>query len=328
MHGDAARGTLTVTVTPKPCAAKIGALAPWFCASRTLAPIIAQEIGRPRLFWNEFCGSLAVTLAVAPCVNETVNDLHGDIINLARVVQREGSAVRLFDRVQRTMMHESVFDEAAARFRGRGHVPATDEPDEDRAYDYLVSSWLGRNGVAGTSSYNQGFCVRYTANGGHAAKRFRSVAESIPAWYDRLRNVTVLNRNARDTIPRIDDREDTVVYLDPPYVEKGAGYVHDFAPASPTAKGKRVDAGGVPLMTHGELRDLLARFRRARIIVSYYDHPLVRELYRGWTLVRLKVTKSLVNQGMRDADGPKPDAPEILLINGPSVTAGFAAETA
>lgn len=307
---------------------KIKALAPWYAASRTLAPLICQEIGRPRLFWNEFAGSLAVTLAMKPCQSETVNDLHGNVINLARVIQREDTAVKMFDRVQRTMMHEDLFNDAAARFRERGNVPASDEPDFERAYDYLISSWLGRNGVAGTSSYNQGFCVRYTANGGHAAKRFRSVAESIPAWYDRLRNVTCLNRNARDTIPRIDDHESTVIYLDPPYVEKGASYVHDFAPASATAKGKSKDANGTPLMTHPELRELLGRFKKARIIVSYYDHPIVRELYAGWTLVRPRVTKSLVNQGMGEKGGDVQLAPEILLINGPSITQGLWCEVA
>lgn len=307
------------TDTPMP----IKALAPWFCASRTLAPTIVKEIGRPRLFWNEFAGSLAITLAMRPCQSETANDLHGDIINLARVVQHDDLAPRLFDRVSRTMMHEDLFHECAARFRERQNAPASDTPEPDRAYDYLVSSWLGRNGVAGTSSYNQGYCLRYTANGGHAAKRFRSVVESIPAWWDRLRNVTITNRNARDTIPRIDDHETTTLYCDPPYVEKGAAYVHDFAPASPTAKRPKNKAGAsADLMTHAELADLLRRFKRARVIVSYYDHPLIRELYAGWTFVECRITKSLVNQGMRDAETGAPKSPEILIINGPSYTGG------
>lgn len=306
-----------------PTTMKIKALAPWFCASRTLAPIIAKEIGRPRLFWNEFAGSLAVTLAMRPCPCETVNDLHGDVINLARVVQNDDLAVKLFERTSRTAMHEDLFHECAERFRAHGNAPADDAPDFERAYDYLVSSWLGRNGVAGTNSYNQGYCLRFTANGGHAAKRFRSVVESIPAWWDRLRNVTITNRNARNTIPRIDDHETTTVYLDPPYVEKGASYVHDFAPASPTAKGaKKKPRTSDDLMTHAELAGLLRRFKRARVIVSYYDHQLVRELYAGWTFVECRITKSLVNQGMRNNETGAPKAPEVLIINGPSLTGG------
>lgn len=294
---------------------RIKALAPWFGSKRNLAPRIIRELGEHRVYWEPFCGSMAVLLSKPPCVMETANDLHGDLINLARVVKDDDLSVRLFERMSRTMMHEAMHDEAAARYRERGNGPAPDEPDLDRAYDYLLTSWLGRNGVAGTQSYTQGFCVRYTANGGHAAKRFLSVIESIPAWWRRLQNVTVLNRNARDLLERIDDKPGTAIYVDPPYVEKGAKYVHDFGGIMGTAA---LFCGDSTPMTHQELARLLGRFRRARVVVSYYDHPIVRQLYEGWTFVPVPTTKALVNQGARDAGGAV-EAPEVLIINGPSV---------
>jgi hypothetical protein len=49
----------------------------------------------------------------------------------------------------------------------------------------------------------------------------------------------------------------------------------------------------------------------------------VRALYRGWTVVDASKSKALVNRGMRDAGGAAVvKAPEILLINGPSLTGG------
>lgn len=299
---------------------KIKALAPWFGSKRTLAPRIIAEIGPHRVWWEVFGGSLAVTMSKPPCVMETVNDLHGDLINLARVVQREALAVALFERMARTLMHEDIHEEAAARFRERGNGPATDTPCVDRAYDYLLTCWLGRNGVAGTQSYNQGFCVRYTANGGHAAKRFQSAIESIPAWWQRLQNVTILNRNARELLAKIDDTKGTAIYLDPPYVEKGATYVHDFDGFMGTAE---LFGGNDTPLTHQELSKLASRFKHARVVVSYYDHPLVRRLYDGWTFVPCPVTKSLVNQGMRMRTTEQPiEAPEVLIVNGPSFTQG------
>lgn len=303
------------TIDPMP----IKAIAPWFGSKRTLAPRIVAELGKHRAYWDPFCGSMAVLLAKPPAMMETVNDLHGDLINLARVVQNEDTAVALFERMSRTLMHEEVMHEAAERLRERGSAPAGDALDIDRATDYLICAWLGRNGVAGTQSYNQGFCVRYTASGGHAAKRFQSVAASIPAWFERLRNVTILNRNARDLLPRIEDKAGTVIYLDPPYVEKGAKYVHDFDDAKEWA-GLFVGNSERP-MSHSELAELLARFKKTRVVVSYYDHQTVRALYKGWTFVPCPVTKALVNQGMRDQLGGV-EAPEVLIINGPSHTAG------
>lgn len=302
----------------------IGALAPWFGGKRTLALRIVQELGEHRVYWEPFCGSMAVLFAKPPCVMETVNDLHGDLINLARVVKDDQLSVVLFDRMARTMMHEGIHEEAAVRYREQGNAPAGDEPDLERANDYLLTAWLGRNGVAGTQSYNQGFCVRYTANGGHAAKRFRSVIESIPAWWDRLQSVTVLNRNARGLLERIEDKKGTVIYLDPPYVEKGATYVHDFD----GFVGVNLFAGDNAPMTHQELARLVARFKQTRVVISYYDHPLVRRLYEGWTFVETPVTRVLVNQGLRARGGEGGEkAPEVLIITGPSLTGGAQSTT-
>lgn len=285
---------------------EITALSPWFGSKRTLAPEIVAEFGPHRVYWETFCGSMAVLLAKAPVVMETVNDLHGDLINLARVVQDDELGPALYRKLRRTMMSEALHREAAVRHRDRGYMGDV-APDLQAAYDYFLCSWLGRNGVAGTSSYNQGFCVRYTANGGHAAKRWASVTDSIPAWRRRLRNVTILCRDGFELLDRIRDDPGTVIYCDPPYLVKGAKYVHDF---------KDID--------HARLAEALRRFRSARVIVSYYDDPRLQDLYPDWTYRRFEVTKALVNQGMRDQEG-RVTAVEVLLINGESLVAKPAA---
>ena len=284
-----------------PETAKITALSPWFGAKRNLAQTIVGELGPHRVYWEPFCGSMAVLLAKPPCVMETANDLHGDLINLARVIQDDRLGSQLYRRLRRTLMSETQHREAAERYRANGYgVDAM--PDLDRAYDYFLCAWLGRNGVAGTNSYNQGFCVRYTANGGHAATRWTSVVESIPAWRRRLRNVTVLCKGAFELLGKIDDEPGTVTYCDPPYLVKGAKYIHDFTDDD-----------------HSRLAESLRRFKRARVVVSYYQHPRLVSLYEGWTNLRIEVTKALVNQGMRMRGGSATKAVECLLINGPSL---------
>lgn len=282
---------------------EITALAPWFGGKRTLAPEIIREFGDHRAYWEPFCGSMAILFAKEPCSMETVNDLHGGLVNLARVVQDDGLSVDLFSRLYRTTCSEQLHRDAAERYRARGYAAAPDSPDVEYAADYFLCSWLGRNGFAGTSSYNQKFCRRFTKNGGHAAKRFMSAVESIPGWWERLRNVTILNDDAFGLLERIEDADGVVIYCDPPYIVKGAKYVHDF------------DQDG-----HAHLSNLLRRFNKTRVIVSYYEHPDLGLLYPGWVKRRLKATKSLVNQGMRDRGGAVA-APEVLLINGSSLVA-------
>lgn len=275
----------------------ITALAPWFGSKRTLAPEIVRDLGPHRVYWEPFCGSLAVLFAKPPCAMETANDLHGDLVNLARVLKGEDTALCLYGRVARLVFHEDLFHEAAERVRARGQVPAPAAADVDRAEDYLVCSWFGRNGVVGTSSYNANFCRRFTANGGHTATRWRGVVESIPAWHERLRNVTCLNADAFELLGRIDDADGTAIYADPPYLVKGAKYVHDL------------DADG-----HARLAEALGRFKRTRVVVSYYAHPRLAELYPGWRCREIVVTRSLVNQGARDKGGAT-KATEVLLVN-------------
>lgn len=279
---------------------KIRAIAPWFGSKRNLAPAIVQELGPHSAYWEPFCGSLAVLLAKNASSSETVNDLHGELINLARVLSTPRTAYKLYDRLMRFVMHEDTFRMAATAWKDRGHLPASDIPDVDRATEFMVCCWFGRNGLAGTQSYNQGFCVRYTKNGGHAATRWRSVVDSIPAWHHRLRGVTILNRNGFDLLGRIEDAKGVVIYVDPPYYVKGADYVYDFAAEDHTA-----------------LAQALSRFAHSRVVVSYYDHPTIRKLYRGWTFQPLKASKALVNQGKRNKKGAVV-APELLIINGAS----------
>lgn len=295
---------------------KIAAIAPWFGTKRNIAQAIVDAVGPHSVYWTLFCGSLSDLLGKPSCTMETANDLHGEVINLARVLKEIDLAEQLYDRMYRTLMSEDLHREAAARLRERGWISAGDTPEVDRAYDFMLVSWMGRNGVAGTESYNQGFCVRFTANGGHAAKRFQSVVASIPAWHERLRNVTFLNRCAFALLKRIEDADGTAIYLDPPYFVKGATYVHDFEgsrkkPVTP----KDCECGG--LHTHERLAELCQRFRLSRVVVSYYEDPALQQLYpeSRWSHQRIEVTKSLVNQGARMRDVAPTKAIEMLLVN-------------
>ena len=172
----------------------------------------------------------------------------------------------------------------------------------DRAYHYFIYSWFGRNGTAGTDLKRVGksFALRFTKNGGHAATRLCSAVDSIPAWRRRLRDVTVLRKDGFELLERTEDSPGTAIYCDPPYVDKGADYQHDFVPED-----------------HERLAGILKRFKKTRVVVSYYEHPTVRELYRDWTVRSIEVSKAMAHQGSRGRNDKR--AVELLIINGPSL---------
>lgn len=283
---------------------KIRAIAPWFGGKRVMAPVIVRELGPHRAYWDPFCGSLAVLLAKPPSSHETVSDLHGHLINLARVVQDPDLAPRLYDRLCRTLLSEEIFKRSQAAFMAAPSVECNGQPDVDLAYDYFVVSWIGRNGVSGTARSNYQMAVRWTHHGGHGAGRFRSAVESLPAWHQRLRQTAILQRDAFAVIPNIDDASGVAIYIDPPYFEGSrsgtAKYLYDF--------GSDDD--------HARLAEQLGRFTQARVVVSYYDHPRLTELYPDWTKIDHRRSKHLHVQFKRGAK--RSEAPEVLLVNGPS----------
>jgi DNA adenine methylase len=304
----------------------IKALAPWFGSKRTLAPRIVAELGEHHSYFEPFCGSMAVLLAKPESRQETVNDLHRDLTNLARVLAGP-EAIELYARCSRAVVSDGLLADAAARLRESW--PAEGTPDVDRAFWYFVQSWMMRNGVAGTNigeprGIGTQLAVRYTASGGSPSVRFRNAVESMPAWHDRLRNVVVLTRDAFDVLAKIEDAPGVVVYVDSPYTPEsrsgydGAGaqsrYLHEF-------KHQRGTGGLFVEDDHSKLAHALRRFRSARVIVSYYDCPRVRDLYAGWTFVACTMSKGVKNGSSRGA-AKTDDAPEVLIVNGPSFTEG------
>ena len=279
---------------------KIKAIAPWFGGKRTLAPVIVEELGQHSAYWEPFCGSMAVLLAKPESSHEHVNDLHGDLVNLARVIQHPTAGPKLYRRLRRAMMYEDILQDAHA-YLDQPFEPA-DQPDTERAYHYFLASWIGRNGVAGTHRCKQTFAVRWTPHGGAGGARLQSAVASIPVWRRRMRRVTILQRDAFDVIASIADVPGVAIYVDPPYLVKSGKYAHDFDPGE-----------------HEKLAELLNFFLNARVVVSYYDHPRLADLYpaRFWIKRDVSLTKNIVSQSMRDRKG-KTVAPEVLLLNGPS----------
>lgn len=282
---------------------KIKALEPWFGGKRSLASIIVAELGSRSAYWEPFCGSMAVLLAKPLSPHETVNDLHGDLINLARVVANEELGVELHRRLIRILPVEELIRDYDEQVRYDEYD--SDVPDVERAVAFFVSSWMGRNGYCGLKKSERGrtVAVRWTPNGGHGGQRFASAVDSIPAWHQRLRNALILRRDAFELLEKIDDHEGIAIYCDPPYLVKSDDYLHDFDPTD-----------------HERLATVLRRFKKTRVVLSYYEHEALSELYpHGWTKQCFDVAKNTGHSAHRGQAGKR--ATEVLLINGPSYAA-------
>jgi DNA adenine methylase len=124
--------------------------------------------------------------------------------------------------------------------------------------------------------------------------------------------VVILSGCGIELCEKVKDRAGTVIYADPPYLEKGASYLHDFTRAARSGAASLFEADADD---HERLATALRRFKHTRCVVSYYDHPDLARLYPGWAKIPVRMAKALVNPGGRRAEG-RVEAPEVLLVNG------------
>ncbi len=278
---------------------KLGSILPYYGSKRSMASTIVEELGPPTSYWEPFCGSLAVILTKPKTPHETVCDLNSDLANLAATMADSRVGAKLLRELRRLPASEKVFEGACYRLKKL--KPFSFYTFYDQARDYFIQSWLGRNGITGAAGGGNSFCVRYTPNGGPTATRWKSAVNSISGFRRRLRDVTILCRSAFDVLPKISDESGVVIYCDPPYLAKSKPYIHDFSESD-----------------HTRLAMELSRFQRARVVVSYYDHPWLATLYPGWTVRKLSRHKNMSNAGGAQQSAGNKIAPEVLLTNGPS----------
>lgn len=276
---------------------RINGIAQWAGAKRKLAGRIVREMPTHKVYVEPFMGSMAVLLDKPESDIEIANDLHGHLVNLARVIQGDDAPI-LHERLSRCLFGEDTLRQSELALSRWDGAPQVFGGDIERAFHYHIVSWMGRGDASGTTAV-PALPVRYTATGGSPTVRFRSAVESIPAWHTRLKNVVITHGDGFEVIGKVADKPNTLLYLDPPYLDKSFSYCHDFLADD-----------------HRRLADALGSLKEARALVSYYDDPRLEDLFprSRWRRIDLTTTKHSGNssaRGEREAIA----APEVLLAN-------------
>lgn len=262
-------------------------LIPWFGSGTANAPVVGDLLKGCTWVGIPFCGGLSEVPHIKASTI-VVNDLHSHVINLCRV---------LIDPALRPQI-ESDLDLMPFHPDSLADAQATAEAyDRDRdgmpnvlfARAYFVSQWMGRSGNGGTDKEFTGkLPIRGNAGGGDSCKRFRSARESIGEWAAVMRRCNFDNLDFRPWLKQFNgDTTDHGYYVDAPWVKEGDAYKHKFTIAD-----------------HRELAGRLRTKMRAKVVVRYGDHPLIRDLYAGWKFVDVPSR----NQGNNAVQ-------EVLIVN-------------
>lgn len=246
--------------------ATIGAVAPWYGSNRMLAPEVGKLLEGCKWVGVPFAGGMSEVLQMT-ARTILVNDLHRHVINLAQVIASNEGWEWLVDELSQAPFHPDVL--ASAQKNAAGWEWSEEGPSPQAALWYFMSQWMGRSGKAGTADEFKGkLPIRWTSSGGDSNVRYRSAVSSIEEWRKTLVRCNFSTLDAFEFLRSCKDQEGHAIYCDPPFPGPGDKYAHNCGETDQQHR-----------EWHTHLRDAMTRFQQTRVVMRYYDHPLIRELY-------------------------------------------------
>lgn len=233
----------------------------------TIAKWIIGHFPPHAVYVEPFGGGASVLMMKPRSSAEVYNDINSEIVNVFRVLRDPQQAAALkqlceltpYAREENAFCHQPTNDpiEAARRiiFRSFAGFGA------DSAYRYNGFRTNDKNGQHGTD-----------------AMVWRNYPDCIHAFTDRLRGVTIENKNA-DLIFQEYDSPDTLFYCDPPYVG--------------TTREKHLYPNEMhENEMHRQLSNILKNLD-GKVIISGYRSDLYDKIFKGWGCFERKGKKSM-----------------------------------
>ena len=258
----------------------------YFGSKNKIAAKLCKELPPHNCWVEAFGGSAALTLRKKPSPIEIINDINNDIVNVFRQLRDNKEELRqliLFTPYSRQELADA-----------REFNP--EDSDLEKARKFLIQAMMAINGIFGKERGGFSYSTSYSRNGREArVNRWVNLPERLDKVVERIKNVRIDNRDARDLIRIFSDRPATLMYLDPPYLaNRTNGYTHD-----------QNDIG-----FHSDLLTLAKR-SKCMIFISGYENDLYNKILsdkNGWQ-------KRSIDTNTKGSNGEYHGRTEVLWTN-------------
>jgi len=258
-----------------------------------IAPHIAERLhatGRTCLV-DVFGGSGAVTMN-AGFKKRVYNDADGDLVNLFRVVANPEMRPQCLKRCKWTIPSRQMFQFDHEVYKRGGLSFRNVSCPIDRALKtyYRLSFCFG--GKMRSGGFQISPCDREPIK---EVSRWNNMLRRMTTIGEFWRNTAIENLHYQDAIRIYGQYKDVVIFCDPPYMGTENYYSTEFGTAD-----------------HVFLAEQLAT-TPAPVVCTYYDHPMLRELYpdNRWDYHPVQATKNSSNQWGNDQ--PKQKVTELII---------------
>lgn len=222
-----------------------------------LAPWIISHFPKHKIYVEPYGGAASVLLRKKRSYGEVYNELDSEITNLFKVIRANGNELK--NNLQATPFSREEFE--------LSYIQSDD--DIEQARRTVVRSFMGF-GSASSSKRRTGFRSNSNRSGTTPAHDWANYPSALDQIIKRLSGVVIESKNALDVI-RSQDSEDTLFYVDPPYVHttryagaNGNTYLYEMSEQD-----------------HIDLAKVLNNLKGV-VVLSGYDCELYNELYSKW----------------------------------------------
>lgn len=231
-------------------------------AKNRIANWICSYIPKHEVYLEPFAGSLAVLFNKPRCHIETVNDLHGEVVNFFRILRDKPEKLKQL--IELTPYSRDEYDFA--------YQDA--ESDIERARRFCVRCWMG---FGCANLYHNGFKSGQQSKSPNPARAWAELPDIMALAAERLRGVQIENLPALEILKRY-NTSDVFIYADPPYLH-----------------GTRKNYLYKQEMTDYEHEELLWALlsHPGPVMISGYDNTLYDRYLKGWQ----KIQKDTLAEG-------------------------------
>jgi len=247
----------------------------WYGGKGQMVKKIIPYIPEGYPYVEPYCGAASIFWHLNPPRKvEVLNDIYGEIINLFRVLQNPETFEELAHRLTWTLYSLDEFRKALT-------INLDNSDSVTAAWACFVRQNQGFAGGVARTEGHWGKAITATDRGmSGTSNRWRGRLHLLETWHDRLSRVQLDNRDALDVI-KYWDTDNTVFYLDPPYVVS-------------TRKEKNVYDYETDDNHHEKLIDILLKIK-GQAVLSGYDTPLYQRLLEsGWKKIEIKTACNAV----------------------------------
>lgn len=180
----------------------------WVGGKRNIRKELVSMMPEHFQYVEVFAGALWVMFEKEPCKLEIINDINDDLINFYKVIQNKDKCNELINRLYFLPKSREIFNEFDIKIKNKDYK---DDVEQAMMFYYLLKLVFGGR----FDRIKKSFCV---PNDGRKNINYEKFPEEFLEMHERFKNVYIEKQDYKYILDKY-DREDSLFFLDPPYLD-------------------------------------------------------------------------------------------------------------